>query len=78
MCVVTFTSYGCKLEQVTGEIMVALEIQGSLKANVSKQGGSLNQRRQDRADFGTDAADLTSVRVYAVWCITPGCLMHIH
>jgi hypothetical protein len=51
---------------VTGEVLVALEIQGSLKANVSNQGGSLNQRRQDRAIFGTDDANLVSVRVYAV------------
>ena len=78
MCVVTFISYGCKLVQVTGEILVALEIQGSLKAHVSNEGGSLNQRRQDRAVFGTDDANLASVRVYAVWFITPGCLMYIH
>jgi hypothetical protein len=75
MCVITFISYGCKLEQVTGEILVALEIQGSLKAH---EGDSLNQRRQDRAVFGTDDANLAFVRVNAVWFITPGCLMYIH
>ena len=55
-----------ELEQVTGEILVALEIQGSLKAHVSNEGGSLNQRRQDRTFFGTDEANLAFVQVYAV------------
>ena len=66
--------YGCLHEQVnvTGEVLVALEIQGSIKPRtLSKKGSSTTcfQRTKDSTNealFANDDADLSAVRVYGV------------
>ena len=74
--------YGCLHEQVTvtGEVLVALEIQGSIKPRtLSKEGSSATcfQRTKDSTNedlFANDDADLSAVRVYDMFLYTPGSL----
>jgi len=68
--------YACLHEQVnvTGEVLVALEIQGSIKPRTLSKGRSTTcfQRTKDSTSedlFANDDADLSAVRVYGLFPI---------
>jgi hypothetical protein len=67
--------YGCLHAQVTGEVQVTLEIQGSIKerkdsrGNIHASASTWSQDAKRRDLFAQDNADLTTIRVHAVFLL---------